>query len=193
MVIRSASGQAEVIDFRETAPAAATVDMYHGNATLSRIGGLAVGVPGELRGLALAHSRHGKLPWATILNRAADIANNGYAVTSSLATAIQRNADYIWADDGLRSVYTIGDRLAVEVRPAMHARSSSPCVLFSRAIPFPIRRSVSPCKPSPQRVQSPSTPAAWPRVLLTLSLLLKGESSPPMTCKTTLRVRQCLV
>ena len=56
----------ETIDFRETMPAAGNVSMYASDAngsTLSTIGGLAVGVPGELRGWEALHNRHGKLPW----------------------------------------------------------------------------------------------------------------------------------
>lgn len=56
----------EMIDFRETAPAAANETMYAADgsgATLSTVGGLAAGVPGELRGWELLHQRHGKMPW----------------------------------------------------------------------------------------------------------------------------------
>jgi hypothetical protein len=49
----------EVIDCREIAPAAATVDMFATKpVSASSFGGLAVAVPGELRGLELAHARH---------------------------------------------------------------------------------------------------------------------------------------
>ena len=43
-------GRVTTIDAREAAPAKATEDMYHSNATLSANGGLAVGVPGEIKG-----------------------------------------------------------------------------------------------------------------------------------------------
>lgn len=45
MLIRNANGSAEVVDFRETAPAAANKTMYQHNPAASRVGGLAVGVP----------------------------------------------------------------------------------------------------------------------------------------------------
>src|SRR6058998_1500180 len=69
MLIRNADGTAEAIDYREIAPLAATRDMYldaSGNVIkdLSSVGYKAIGVPGTVAGLALAHKRHGKLPWA---------------------------------------------------------------------------------------------------------------------------------
>lgn len=57
----------KVIDFRETAPAAAHEAMYVGDAMLARIGGLSVGVPAELLGLEEAHKRWGKLPWERLV------------------------------------------------------------------------------------------------------------------------------
>lgn len=59
MLVRDELGRYEAIDYRETAPAAATVDMYEGNPTGSTKGGLAVGVPGELRGLDYIHKQYG--------------------------------------------------------------------------------------------------------------------------------------
>ena len=65
-------GDVETYDGRETAPAAATADWFldasgkplpFPRAVQS---GLSVGVPGNLRLTALAHKRHGKLPWPAL-------------------------------------------------------------------------------------------------------------------------------
>lgn len=45
MLIRTPKGDYDFIDFRETAPAAATEDMYVKDGNLAQVGGLAVGVP----------------------------------------------------------------------------------------------------------------------------------------------------
>ena len=59
MLVRGPDGSYESVDYRETAPAAAYEDMYDGNVYGSIIGGLAVGVPGELRGLEYLHNKYG--------------------------------------------------------------------------------------------------------------------------------------
>jgi len=59
MLVRDAHGRYESIDYRETAPAAASRDMYAHDANASVFGGLAVAVPGELKGLAYLHQKYG--------------------------------------------------------------------------------------------------------------------------------------
>lgn len=59
MLVRGEDGEYESIDFRETAPAAAHENMYEGNTMGSIVGGLASGVPSELRGLEYLHQKYG--------------------------------------------------------------------------------------------------------------------------------------
>ncbi|TFK89119.1 gamma-glutamyltranspeptidase [Polyporus arcularius HHB13444] len=86
----AANGTSEVftIDFRETAPALSNKTMYLGNPDLSRWGGLAVGVPGELRGLEEAHRRWGTLPWKDLVKPAAELAK-GWTVQRELEHRIE--------------------------------------------------------------------------------------------------------
>jgi gamma-glutamyltranspeptidase/glutathione hydrolase len=56
----------DVIDFREVAPA-------YINTSVG-VPGSYVGVPGLLRGLAMAHELHGKLPWKDVIMPAVQIA-----------------------------------------------------------------------------------------------------------------------
>ncbi|POR32038.1 Gamma-glutamyltranspeptidase 1 [Tolypocladium paradoxum] len=84
MVVRASNGTYEFVDFRETAPAAAFEDMYKNNTDASIFGGLASGVPGELRGMEYVHNKYGQLPWADVLAPAIKVARYGFAVTEDL-------------------------------------------------------------------------------------------------------------
>ncbi|EJK77884.1 hypothetical protein THAOC_00250, partial [Thalassiosira oceanica] len=81
---------AEFIDCRETAPSNATFDMYENMTVGSTLGGLAIAIPGELRGLQLLHHRFGSLPWADLVRPAMELARDGFKVESYLARAIKR-------------------------------------------------------------------------------------------------------
>jgi gamma-glutamyltranspeptidase/glutathione hydrolase len=81
--IRLADGRAFAIDARETAPAAATPDLYlrpgvPDDAAL--VGGLAVGTPGLVAGLALAQERFGSRPLAEVMAPAIRLAAEGYVI-----------------------------------------------------------------------------------------------------------------
>ncbi|GIZ49231.1 hypothetical protein CKM354_001226600 [Cercospora kikuchii] len=84
MLVRSKNGSYEFIDFRETAPAAAFQDMYNNNTDASLYGGLASGVPGELRGLQHLHENYGKLPWKDLVLPSVKIARDGFVVGKDL-------------------------------------------------------------------------------------------------------------
>jgi gamma-glutamyltranspeptidase / glutathione hydrolase len=91
MVIRNADGETATLDYRETAPLAASRDMYldeAGNLTeKSEVGHLSVGVPGTVRGLWDAHQRMGSLPWSDLVAPAIELAK-GVAVHERLRRAI---------------------------------------------------------------------------------------------------------
>ena len=59
MLVRNSNGEYESVDFRETAPMAAYEDMYKNNIEGSLIGGLASGVPGEIKGFEYLHQKYG--------------------------------------------------------------------------------------------------------------------------------------
>jgi gamma-glutamyltranspeptidase/glutathione hydrolase len=84
------NGKPYFLDYRETAPAAASADMYLGKdgepvEGLSLVGNLSTGTPGTVRGLAMAHQRFGKLPWARVLAPAIRYARDGFEVNAQFA------------------------------------------------------------------------------------------------------------
>ncbi|CRK14222.1 hypothetical protein BN1708_011100 [Verticillium longisporum] len=83
-LVRTADGEYETIDFRETAPAAATQDMYNDDVHASIEGGLAVGVPSELRGLEYMHEKWGDLAWESVVMPASHLAREGFSVTADM-------------------------------------------------------------------------------------------------------------
>jgi gamma-glutamyltranspeptidase/glutathione hydrolase len=95
MVVRLANGSATTFDYRERAPLKSTQTMYldkagHIDRSLTATGYLAPGVPGTVRGMALAHQRFGKLPWRDVVLPAALLAAKGFAIDSSLARSLSR-------------------------------------------------------------------------------------------------------
>ncbi len=88
-------GTQHVLDFREVAPAAATQSMFvdAANPEASRLGGLAVAVPGEARGLARLHAQHGQLPWKAVVRPAQELARGGFVVGSHLAESLHKLGD----------------------------------------------------------------------------------------------------
>jgi gamma-glutamyltranspeptidase/glutathione hydrolase len=97
MVLRLADGTVRALDYRETAPAAASRDMYldaQGNPTdRSLTGHLAVGVPGSVAGLAEAHRRYGRLPWPEVVAPAVRLAREGFVVDEFRSRSIAGSAD----------------------------------------------------------------------------------------------------
>ena len=102
MMIRMQDGKAYALDYRETAPAKATRDMFlddKGQPTDKSVSGhLASGVPGAVAGLLAAHQRFGKLSRAAVMNPAIQLARDGFVVDSfhyrSLASVQQRLKQY---------------------------------------------------------------------------------------------------
>ena len=111
-------------DGRETAPAATSETMFmrpDGTPMKrwgARVGGLAVGVPGIVAMLELAHRRHGRLPWKQLFAPAIALANSGFSISPRLhrmatkAKFLQRYKaarDYLFDADG--KALPVGHRL----------------------------------------------------------------------------------
>ena len=89
LVFMNAAGEATTIDFREKAPLAATADMFLDSAgklieDSNHRGLKAVGVPGTIAGLYLAHQKYGKLPWQALVQPSVDLAKKGFVMSWGL-------------------------------------------------------------------------------------------------------------
>lgn len=85
----------EAFDGRETAPAAASEQLFMGADGKPMafydgvVGGRSVGTPGTVRMLEMAHLQHGKLPWAQLFVPAIRLAEGGFKVSARLNTLLK--------------------------------------------------------------------------------------------------------
>jgi gamma-glutamyltranspeptidase/glutathione hydrolase len=105
------------IDFRETAPRRATPTMYLDDRGKllphHRAGARAAGVPGTVRGLALAHQKLGRLAWADVVRPAGRLAREGFPVSETLARSLNAQLfDPAQRDVARDDLGRSGDRLA---------------------------------------------------------------------------------
>jgi gamma-glutamyltranspeptidase/glutathione hydrolase len=104
------TGKSIALDFRETAPASATRDMYldasgnviKGKSTQSRD---AVGVPGSVAGLTQALAQHGTLPLAKVMAPAIRLAEQGFRVSPFLAEQFALQRTHLGRWPGTRAVF----------------------------------------------------------------------------------------
>jgi gamma-glutamyltranspeptidase/glutathione hydrolase len=95
----SKRGRVFTYDGRETAPDAASPNWFFGPDgkplpyRQAIPGGKSVGVPGNIRLMALAHGRHGRLPWARLFEPAIRLARDGFALTPRMRNAIANSRE----------------------------------------------------------------------------------------------------
>ncbi|HEY2538103.1 MAG TPA: gamma-glutamyltransferase [Stellaceae bacterium] len=124
MTIHLADGRDTFLNFRETAPAAATADMFLDPAgkpvpERSRYGYLAAGVPGTVMGLDRAAREYGALPRAALMAPAIALARDGFVLTREDTQPLDAKADRLAKDPGAAKIFlrpdgsrfAIGDRL----------------------------------------------------------------------------------
>ncbi|MFQ5902892.1 MAG: gamma-glutamyltransferase [Candidatus Binatia bacterium] len=111
VIYRAKEKKAHVLDFRETAPAAARRGLYMkgGRPVSARsiTGPLAVAVPGEVAGLTEVLKRFGKLPLRTVMAPAIRYATEGFPLQSQLRSALKRHLSSIRKFPDLARVFLV--------------------------------------------------------------------------------------
>ncbi|WP_132251854.1 gamma-glutamyltransferase [Methylobacterium segetis] len=117
MVHLAARKETVAIDYRETAPAAASETMFLGpdgepDRAASTRTGKAVGVPGTVRGLAEAHRLYGsgRLSLADLIAPAERLAREGIPVEAGLADSLPRASGLLGQWPSSRAIFFSGDR-----------------------------------------------------------------------------------
>ncbi|KAL6219827.1 hypothetical protein ACLB2K_007586 [Fragaria x ananassa] len=106
MVVRSsATSKTQAFDMRETAPLAASQNMYESNPEAKLTGAMSMGVPGEIAGLHEAWLQHGRMAWKTLFQPAIKLAKEGFEVAPYLGGHIRSCEEMIIKGPGLRQVY----------------------------------------------------------------------------------------
>jgi gamma-glutamyltranspeptidase/glutathione hydrolase len=113
MVIHLARGKRNIaIDYRETAPAAITREIFlddkgEADPRKSRDSGLAVGVPGTVAGLALAHARYGsgRFTLGQLIAPSISLARDGIAVDGDIADSLKQVRDRLRRWEASRKIF----------------------------------------------------------------------------------------
>ncbi len=109
MLIRLADGRIIAIDGRETAPRAATYDMFlrdgKADSALSQTGALAAATPGALAAYEHAVRNFGKRPLAEHLRAAADVAEKGFVIDAVYARKLKGAAENLAKFPASRAVF----------------------------------------------------------------------------------------
>ena len=112
------TGETVFVDFREVAPLAATDDMYLDEKGeeidgIKQRGGLAIAVPGEVKGLLYILEKYGTMSREEVLQPAIDLAENGFLVTPKFAITVADAYDVMAKYEEIGKIY-LRDGLPVE-------------------------------------------------------------------------------
>jgi gamma-glutamyltranspeptidase / glutathione hydrolase len=110
MLVRMASGEAHAIDFRETAPKAATTEKMMAMIDSGAIGYASTAVPGTVAGLELARAKLGTLPLADLMAPAIQLAKKGHPLGKRQALALAWQWEKLKRDAAARSIFGRGHK-----------------------------------------------------------------------------------
>lgn len=104
-IYTKATGKAETLIARETAPSLATQDMFVNDSSAAISGGLAIAVPGELKGYWELHQKYGKLDWARLVQPTIDLCRKGHTVSAYLHRILMGQEAKILDTPSLKEIY----------------------------------------------------------------------------------------
>ncbi len=120
-------GKFYALDYRETAPHAASADMYfrdgHPDEELAKAGPLAIAVPGEIAGIDAALKRFGTMKFQQVAGPAIKLARDGFPVSEHLAGEIKHDAAMLAADPGLKEVFLKSDGSAPNTGDTIYSKN----------------------------------------------------------------------
>jgi gamma-glutamyltranspeptidase/glutathione hydrolase len=145
---RARDGFATVIDCREMAPAAAHRDLFldkngQADADRAQVGHLATGVPGAVAGLHLGWSRYGRLPWASLVAPAVQVARDGFALNGDFARDLLEERAKLERFPHTRALFFPGGRPLAEgdmlvqpdlARTLQHVAESGPAGFYEGSV-----------------------------------------------------------
>jgi gamma-glutamyltranspeptidase/glutathione hydrolase len=120
MVYRKANGKVGSLDYREKAPLNSTKKMYQDEngdvlSEKSKLGGMAVGVPGTVAGIFAVHQKLGSMPMAELLKPVIALAKKGVVVTKNQQSSLEYNRDILLKQNKdsflFTKPYTAGDTI----------------------------------------------------------------------------------
>jgi gamma-glutamyltranspeptidase/glutathione hydrolase len=130
LVYRARGGEVRFLDFRETAPRASTAGMFlrdgRPDPLLSRQGGLAVAVPGAVKGYAELARRFGTWKLPRLVEPAARIAERGFRVSAVQALLTAEALDCLRSDDAAAREFLAAGPGGSRVPPAPGRRLVRP-------------------------------------------------------------------
>ncbi len=111
LVYRTQHGEIGALDYREKAPLNASRDMYldeEGNyqTEMSKVGAMAIGVPGGVAGMFAVHEKFGTLPMEELLAPVIELAERGYVITEKQQNRFDYYRELFEEVNGKPSVYT---------------------------------------------------------------------------------------
>lgn len=115
LVRHGESGEITALDFRETAPASSSEDMFLDDtgkvvAGLSVQGALASGVPGTVAGLYALWEKYGTLPFGELVSPAIALADTGFVLDAYLAKSLSLHSKSLNSYEETATIFFPGGR-----------------------------------------------------------------------------------